>query len=89
MWEDERRRQIVKAAIRGFDPSCGAQAIERATIRPRHKHFDRTPAIGDLDRFPSFDTPEKVTGALAKLPDANRYHVLLIAHRGGFLADRT
>jgi hypothetical protein len=78
--EDERRRQISEIRRRGVDIPHGPEPVERAPFRRRRENRYPPPPIRDLDRFASFDASQELAGPLPKLSDADRSHVLLIAH---------
>jgi hypothetical protein len=73
-------RKIERIARRGRELSGREQRVGAARSYDRDKSSDRPAAIGDLDRNTALDLAKVPTGLLTQLANADRLHVLFIAH---------
>src|SRR5207245_1877891 len=75
------RRKLEHVASRRLETTRRRESRQRGRRLDRREPGDRTPTVGHLDDLPSFDCPKVAARLLPELADADRAHVLLIAHR--------
>jgi hypothetical protein len=80
MRQRQRRAELAQMPLAGACPSRPHEGVEPFPPRYGHEQCHGAPAVGYLERLAGSHALEPTAGLLAKLPNSNLLHVLLVEH---------